>query len=441
MIKKTILRIFVNVVVDRLILWPFLFPIIFGMKEVQREEKHKNNGISILALNSPRFRSDLEILSKAGFRIYKLPYKWQTRIFYAYQDKDINFGQTQTVHWFENPFLDTPSNSSIYKDRVRIRKYLSCLLSAIIKRKKINCIIGAGLFYNQDFDWGAAAEMSGCPYVVFHRENLIESKDAYLDSVKGARFLKKIGFSGTYIVFHNRKMKEIYDQYSGVLESKIFALGALRMDKFVTDAYSKKNLANNKRILLFSFPESDVISFNYFSRDFGWYELNKDVHTSFVELAIKYPEIEFVIKHKGVNWNKTKDLLENIGAFDLQNLKIYGNDYDAHKLIFKSDVITGFSTTALLETGITGKPIVYPLFAEASNPKYKDFLYFKDAPKMFSIANSKEHYKELIMKKYKDKIVSETKNRYRELRFESQVSSIKADSIDKYTNLLIDICN
>ena len=76
MIKKTILRIFVNVVVDRLILWPFLFPIIFGMKEVQREEKHKNNGISILALNSPRFRSDLEILSKAGFRIYKLPYKW-----------------------------------------------------------------------------------------------------------------------------------------------------------------------------------------------------------------------------------------------------------------------------------------------------------------------------------------------------------------------------
>ena len=202
---KKILEIITNIVVDRLMLWPFFYLIILSMKEVKGCKKHKSNGISLLALNSFRFRGDLEVLANSGFRVYSLSYKWQTRIFYAYKKKDRSSPKL---------FLNPPIDSSIYKDRIRIRKYLSLLLPLVIKNKRIDCVIGAGLFYNQDFDWGAAAKTAGCPYVVFHRENLIGSRARYLDLVKRAKFLKDFGFVGTSIVFHNKGMKKIFDKYS-----------------------------------------------------------------------------------------------------------------------------------------------------------------------------------------------------------------------------------
>ena len=46
----------------------------------------KSNGITLLAINHGRFRGDLEILTKSGFKVYKMPYRWQTRIFHAYRN-------------------------------------------------------------------------------------------------------------------------------------------------------------------------------------------------------------------------------------------------------------------------------------------------------------------------------------------------------------------
>ena len=63
-------------------------------------------------------------------------------------------------------------------------------------------------------------------------------------------------------------------------------------------------------------------------------------------------------------------------------IKIYGDSScnNAQKLILESDVVTGFCSTALLEAAIAGKAIVYPLFDEASNERYSDFLCFSELP-------------------------------------------------------------
>ena len=125
----------------------------------------------------------------------------------------------------------------------------------------------------------------------------------------------------------------------------------------------------------------------------------------------------------------------------MKNVKIFGNTFNAQKLILESDVVTGFGSTALLEAGIALKPVIYPLFAEAKEDEYSDFICFENSEQLFEIANSKEEYKELIIKKIKTPEVSESSIKYRLIEFENQVSSLSSDSIDKYTSLITNVCN
>ena len=424
-----LLEYIINFIINKSILWPFYCPIIHFMKEVEVDNRSKYNGITILALNFNRFRGDLKILARSGFRVLIMPYSWQTRVFYAYKDR----GKLSKEE-FQNP----SQSSSIYKDRARLRKYLKKLLKKIFFKNNINCIITANIFYNQDFDWSAVAVDIGCPYIVFHRENLVVNDHMYLVESEYAKMLNRIGFVGGAIVFQNEIMKSIYDKYSGLDKGKVHALGSLRMDKYIHNVKSKKNKSNNGRVVLFTFPPNSAIC-GESEKKFAWQKLHDDVHISFLELAIENPDVEFVIKHKGVGWEITKSLLTSINAnvFNIDNLKIYGeSSSQAQELILESDVITGFCTTALSEAAIAEKPIVYQLFAEASDEKYSDFLCFRDALDMFDVAKSKKEYKSLIMQRMQNPAISKKIMKFRELQFERHVSSLDSDALQKYSELI-----
>jgi hypothetical protein len=424
-----LLEISINIIVNKLIMWPFYYPIIFSMKRVGASKRVKYNGITLLALNIGRFRGDLEVLANLGFRVYLMPYSWQTRIFYAYKDRDL-----------KDKFMMPEAGSGIFKDRIRVIKYLSSLMRLLVQKKEINCVISAGLFYNQDFDWGAATKNIGVPYIVFHRENLVVSKHLYMHYVNKAKFLNKIGFIGTSIVFQNKVVKSIFDKYSGVNSENIFALGSLRMDDYIDKVRSNKNLKKNNRITLFSFPSSNAILSGHYNDNFGWYKLHDKVHTSFVELAIENPGIDFVIKHKGVNWSKTKFLLENLDAYNIRNLYIYDLSYDSQKLILTSDVVTGFCSTSLLEAAIAEKPVIYPLFSEAADEQYRDFVCFDNASNIFDIATNSKDFKKIIIEKYNKPEISKKSKELRVLQFEEQVSSIVSNASSEYSKILKDAC-
>ena len=425
-----LLEYIINFIINKSILWPFYCPIIHFMKEVEVDNRSKYNGITILALNFNRFRGDLKILARSGFRVLIMPYSWQTRVFYAYKDR----GKLSKEE-FQNP----SQSSSIYKDRARLRKYLKKLLKKIFFKNNINCIITANIFYNQDFDWSAVAVDIGCPYIVFHRENLVVNDHMYLVESEYAKMLNRIGFVGGAIVFQNEIMKSIYDKYSGLDKGKVHALGSLRMDKYIHNVKSKKNKSNNGRVVLFTFPPNSAIC-GESEKKFAWQKLHDDVHISFLELAIENPDVEFVIKHKGVGWEITKSLLTSINAnvFNIDNLKIYGEyDYNTHKLILESDVITGFCSTALLEAAIAGKPIVYPLFAEASDSQYSDFICFSDSLDMFDIAKSNKEYKKILIQRLLNSEVLEKTMKLRGMQFEKYVSSLDSSATKKYSDLII----
>ncbi len=421
-----LLEVIVNFIIDRSILWPFYFPIIYSMKEVRVKNANKSNGITILALNTSRFRDDLEILAKSGFKVLLMPYGWQNRVFYAYSFKDRNS---------KDQFRIADRSSTTYRDRMRLRKYLSYLLKAIFVKKQINCVISAGLFYNQDFDWGAVSAKMGWPYIVFHRENLIISKHSYDHHVRYSKEIHDREFFGGKVVFHNEIMKSVYVKYSGINVNKIYSFGALRMDKYLYDIKSKKNKLNNNCVTLFSFRRAVGISKNY-RDDFSWNKLHDDVHTSFIELAIENPKIDFIIKHKDTGWKDTEELLIKLNALSLKNLIIYNDSYSAHDIILKSDLVTGFCSTTLLESAIAGKPVVVPFFGEAKHKKYEDFLCFSDQIEIFDIAKSKNEYKTLLIEKIGSSIPKKVM-RLRELQFEKLVSSLEANAVKKYSELIV----
>ena len=434
----------VNVIVDKLIIWPFYYSTFFFMRKVCSNNDVKQNGIALLALNSGRFRGDLEALADLGFIVYMMPYSWQTRIFYAYKDRGCS----------KDEFLNPKVGAKIYNDRIRVRRYLSKLLGLLIQKRKINCVISAGIFYNQDFDWGAVAKNIGTPYVVFHRENLLISRHLYAHHIERAELLKKIGFVGTSIVFQNKAMKGIFDKYSGVKPEYIFALGSLRMDKYINKINKNINKINkninkiNKninfeggnRVTLFSFPSSDAILSGY-SDDFGWFDLHDQVHESFVELARENPGINFIIKHKDVNWSRTEKLLKDLEVDNISNLQIYNLSFDAQEIILASNVIVGFCSTSLLEAAIANKPIIYPLFAEAAEKSYENVVCFDNASDIFDIATNREEFKKIIIERYNNPSISAEMKERRASLFENQVSSMSADSAIRYSEYLKRICN
>jgi lipid A disaccharide synthetase len=160
------------------------------------------------------------------------------------------------------------------------------------------------------------------------------------------------------------------------------------------------------------------------------------VHTSFVELAVENPDIDFVIKHKGVNWSKTKFLLENLDAYNIRNLHIYDLSYDSQELILTSDVVTGFCSTSLLEAAIAEKPVIYPLFSEAADEQYRDFVCFDNAPDIFDIATNSKEFKKIIIERYKKPEISKKSKELRVLQFEDQVSSIASNASSEYSKIL-----
>jgi hypothetical protein len=425
---RMVLEYIINYLVDHIIIWPFYVFIRYRMHIIR---PLNSNGISILALNVERFRGDLESLSENGFTIFKMPYAWQTRIFYAYKDRDDT----------DNFFLQKTDNKRIKKDRTRVRKYIKKLLKKIFSTMEIDCTIGANLFYNQDIDWGSVSSDLGYPYIVLHRENLVVNDNFYDIFIERAKKLKIIGFSGDSIVFHNNVVSDIYKEYSGVPCEKIHAFGAIRMDSFISKINTgyQSSFLNNKKVVTFFYfhPRAGILS----EKDFGFYNLHDHVLSSFILLAKSNPGIEFIIKHKGLRWEKAQPILDNLQADCINNLNISGPEDNAQEIIFKSTVITGFCSTAVLESAIAAKPIVFPLFDEALENEYISFLCFKDCLNMFDIARSVNEYSSLIMKRLEYNVVDNDVMKLRRTKFEELVSPLSGDASKKYRKLIEKLCS
>jgi len=431
------------------IVWPF---VLFFSRVVQ-EVKPDDGGVSIdkpvlLALNPDRFVSDLNILANSKyFRILKVSFKWQTVLLMLFWPSNIS--SLFKLKRYYNP----EDNESLIKIQKQIRKFMKNFLRSLYSRLNVNCVIGAGILYPQDYEWGLVSNSIGVPYVVMHRENLYSP--TFLKKGLPDIFRQMNKFAGEHIIVHNEMIKSAIIDSGIVNPEKISSLGCLRMDEYCrrirslnTTTNSRKTGRRRKKVAFFSFTyASSVKSKSYdcpdehFSknRDSGFIDLFEHVHVTIAKLSVEYRDTEFVIKAKwGGKWiDEIEYVLNNNGykSENIDNLTIT-SDINAQDLIIESDVICSFSSTTVLEAAIAGKPVIIPNFDEASNPVYSKYIRFKDEYNIFDIADSVNEFEELVINRLKNPEVSEGCMQKRYELFEKYVSSMEGDALDKYVNVI-----
>jgi hypothetical protein len=323
----------------------------------------------------------------------------------------------------------------------RFRSFLRIFLKDLYKRLSIDCVIGAGVYYRHDYDWGSVSNEIGIPYIVLHKENLKEAKKTKEEFIDVVRTLNK--FKGSHIIVHSQLIKDLLVQSEYVNAEKVSSLGCLRMDDFVCKIRDFKMKSNKrKKVVLFSFLYNAgifKIGNDFEGHSKGWVTLFEHVHASIARLAIENKEVDFIIKTKwGANWIQAIEFhlkKYDIALEAIENLEIIV-DVDIHKLIMESDVICCFNSTVMLEAAIAGLPVIVPYFDEALEPKYSDNVILKDYFYIFDVAHSVDEFEKLVIGRLDKKSVSRDCMEKRYEIFEKYVSTLEGNAKEKYTELI-----
>jgi len=126
----------------------------------------------------------------------------------------------------------------------------------------------------------------------------------------------------------------------------------------------------------------------------------------------------------------------NVDKYD--NYSIEPNS-DVHDLILNSDVICSLQSSTVIESAISGKPVILPIFENyRSSENYKDFFWKKHI-ELFNIPNNKKHFKELIIDLISHPNVSESILNKRKKIFKFFFNDLEGVSLDKYVNVITNV--
>ena len=408
-----------------------------------------NNRVTILALDADRYRGDLEILASVSeYRVLNIRQKWQGLFL------------NQIYGGIYNISLDCRYNSisgdKSYKDIVLAKEFTNQVLGRLFSIMSVNCVTTVNYRYVEDLDWTLGAVELGIPYIMLYRECLVHKGNRFYDDLINRH--SKYKFHGSHIIVHNQTCKSMFVESNYCKEENISVIGALRMDKYLKEI-NNINIINNKikkrkRFVLFYFPY-DMSLFgkngnpprNYkykyaFSIWEGRKKLFKDIHTAIVELAIENPEIDFVIKPKDImmkvkSWGFYNQVLYEKG-FNINNVSNYSVEpyANVHNLILGSDVICALQSSTVIESAISGKPVILPVFTKyRKTDNFNDFTW-KNYLDIFNVANDKGHLKKLIMHLMENQYVGDDILNKRKKVFKSFFNDTRGESLYKYVKTI-----
>jgi hypothetical protein len=448
--NKSVLKLLLDKLIkkDCYLLMSLLF--LFLIKERTQNGKNKalyskkNGRITILALDSERYRGDLEALaSEPTFQVLCIKQKWQgalIRALYLYNPPTILYRSTNVIR-----------DSTIDNTQKFMNGFLKRLYSII----KVDCITNINYRYIEDFDWTLASKKMGIPYIMLYRECLLNVDRIKYDVQKRHKSLGK--FHGTKIIVHNDICKSLFVNSGYCESSKIKVCGALRMDSFVNYINRHDTVGEvrkiRKKFVLFYFPYSlslfgkdskcDDNEYKYkyaFNIWAGREKLFRDLHNSILKMAKLNPDIDFVIKPKRTmmkskSWKFYEKVISESGVdiSKLDNYKIEPNA-DVHKLIIESDVICALQSSTVIESALAGKKVIFPLFnGYTETDNFMDFGW-KDNLELFEVARDAHEFESTVLECFKDPVTPEGIRQERTKLFIKYFNSIKGKSIDCYTD-------
>ncbi len=350
---------------------------------------------TLLALSPNRFRGDLDVLEKAGYRVLRLDPNWVARI---------------TTLIFNLPIK--PEVVFLNRDTLevdvalgRLNRHLLPFLSALKRKMNIRIVLSAATHYAHDYLWGQALNQIGVAYVVLHRECNKASK--YQRDYWQNYWSKMPSYEAHSILVHNEPCREMFVNSGITNRTRCHAFGALRMDDFAKRLKSEdRSILSDKVLLFFSFfpgvslPNSDMWRPN----KFGFTNLFEQAHRSYFRFLHNNPNVEGILKLKWMGgdckWERALNqclLVEGLTDNDLPNLFITAEGAVAD-LVQKSSAVIAFGSTTMLEAAVSGKPVIVPNFAEAKSPEMSDKVLYRENLTIFHCARSETELEKLMMR-------------------------------------------
>ena len=410
--------------------------------------------ITILAINANMFRGDIECLAQdSKFRVLTLDNKWQAPLRDALTSKSIEILE----------YINAKVGSDIYNLKRGIDIFFDGFTSYLLKLIKVDCVLTPNYRYVDDLFWVEHLTNKGIPHICFYREGLL-SADRIYDGVTARNRLFK-GYPVTHIIAHNQKCKNSFVESGFASEKQVSVHGALRMDNLIKLINSGKSGAiskdkgRRKRVTLFYFPYSMSLfgkeRLAELEKSYGnkysyvevvWQQridLFRDLHISIIRLAQRFPNVDFVIKPKrvhmtkGISWDRYLKVVNETGI-DLNKLKNYTikPDADVHDLILNSDVVIALQSSAVLESAIAGKPVIFPLFYNYKGTKNFNDFHWRNHLDLFDVAESTEELETLVVERLKNQEVDNKTMEGRRELFKEWFSDLDGVALKRYSETI-----
>jgi surface carbohydrate biosynthesis protein len=286
------------------------------------------------------------------------------------------------------------NNINIENKKKELRAFWVDVLKKIKLNRHIDAVMTGNFSFAVEQEMTAALEETGIPVIALHKECLntprLEEfyKDVYVS--------RKNPFLGSIICVYNESERRIQKAARVTDPQNIVITGMPRLDfihkqrrSSISSLMANSNISR-PIVLFFSFnPKTGfpVISFRDQKKgDIVCEKLERELdelsvpmltdacHHAMVNLAIKNPDIEVIIKTKANA--ETFINIENIYGKQFappDNFKfVHGGD--PFDLILKSTVVCGFNSTTLLEAIALNKPVITPRFYETLDKKIRPYI-------------------------------------------------------------------
>ena len=411
--------------------------------------KKQSNRYSLLALDSQRYREDLDILAKSDkFRVLHLRQGWQLLIVKAFL-KGKNY-----VSEIEN--LD--ESSKLGKEHKKTNDFVLNVLNKFFKLIEIDCVTTVHFKYIADYYWVNSCEKLNKPWIMLYRECNVMSPIIY-DTVVGM-MKKQNPFKGSHVIVHNKRIKDAFLESNFCSTQKITVASALRMDQLVKKSKQIEHLkfdsilSKRKKFTLFYFPVDSSMfgSMNesidikkYYPEGNYWVHREKyftQLHEAILELAEENRDIDFVIKPKKIfmhdkSWSYYEKVISN-SKVDVKKLDNYVIDADAnvHNLIIESSIICGGQSSTTIESLLMKKPIILPFFCDYHKTDYFAQFPWKDYLDLFNVVRDVDSFKSTFRVLINSNDISENEMSKRKELYLSCFDDYTGRAVDRYTETI-----
>lgn len=337
------------------------------------------------------FRSDLEYLAdNAKYSVYKLSVKWQRRIVDIFYSDNLDRRTVQLYNSDQDPEL--------HKCKMAAENFLVKMLKIFYGYIKPCALMVANVRHIDDYEWNVVSQRLGIPCILFFREGNMVNGNGY--SVAFNRHQRFGNFYGKSILVHNEITKKMFVESGFASESEVAITGLLRTDELVNKVQSAENNIIKNSILFFM-PSPPVRR----SKSNPYAVYYRNVIRVLLEIAVENSDYTIRVKFKPERCylkNEIQDFKEVLSdyGFDLNKIPnlIVCSDEDVYDLILTSEIISGTTTTALMEAFLAQKYVVIPLlngFYDGLKTE-SEFVYAEHLD-LFLVANTIQEYKNMLL--------------------------------------------